>query len=87
MPSLPITTVDRMMTVTYDVLDLLIEAKFSRSKKALLVRANLLLERLRFQVRLCMDERFISVKQYAHVVGLIHEVGSMVGGWVKSVKE
>ena len=78
---------DRMMTVTYDVLDALIEAKFSRSKKALLVRVNLLLERLRFQVRLCMDERLISVKQYEYVSGMIHELGSMVGGWIKSVKE
>jgi len=67
---------DRMLTTSYDVLDLLIEAKYSR--------ANLLLERLRFQVRLCQEERLISPRQYEFVAGLIHETGQQVGGWRKA---
>ena len=78
---------DRMLTTTYDILDNLIEAKYSHAKKWLLQRANLLLERLRFQVRLCVEERLISVAQYEYLATLINEVGRMVGGWLKSAKE
>jgi hypothetical protein len=78
---------DRMLATSYDVLDLLIEAKYSREKAGLLRRANLLLERLRFQVRLCMEERFISVRQYEYISEMIHETGSMIGGWIRSLKE
>ena len=67
---------DRMLTTTYDILDLVVEAKYARSKRALLDRANILLERLRFQVRLCVDEKLMTVKQYEYVAGIIQEVGA-----------
>lgn len=78
---------DRMLTTTYDIFDILIEAKYSHMKKELLHQANLLLERLRFQVRLCSEERLISIHQYEYIAEMINEVGRMVGGWAKSVKE
>ena len=78
---------DRMLTTTYDVLDALLEAKYTRANKALLQRANLLLERLRFQVRLCVEEQLISIRQYEYLVELIDEVGRMVGGWTKRVRD
>lgn len=74
---------DRMVATTYDVLDLLLEAKYSRQKGPLLAKANIALERLRFQVRLCAEERLISLRQYEFVAGLIDEVGRMLGGWLK----
>ena len=78
---------DRMLTASYDALDLLIEAKYSRAKGDLLRRANLTLERLRFQVRLCMEEQLINLRQFEHISGLIQEAGSMIGGWIRSLKE
>ena len=78
---------DRMLATAYDVLDTLVEAKYARAKRQLLQRANLLLERLRFQVRLCLEEKLISVRQYEYVSGLVDETGRMVGGWMKSVKD
>ena len=74
---------DRILSTGYDVLEILIDAKYSRAKKTLLLRANLLLERLRFQIRLCTEERFISLKQYEYLARLINETGSMIGGWQK----
>ena len=53
---------DRLLTTAYDVLDALLEAKYSRAKRPLLDLANLLLERLRFQTRLCQEEALISVR-------------------------
>ncbi len=44
-----------MRTYAYDVLDALIEAKYTRQKLLLLDRANLTLEKLRFQFRLAHD--------------------------------
>ena len=78
---------DRMLGTTYDVFDLLIEARYSRSRVPLLRRANVMLERLRFQVRLCMEERLISVRQYEYIAEMVNEVGRMVGGWLKSTRE
>jgi four helix bundle protein len=77
---------DRILETSYDVLDILIEARYARDRRHLLVRANLLLERLRYQVRLCMEERLISVRQYEHVARLTDEVGRMVGGWAKACR-
>ena len=76
---------DRMLSTTYDALDALIEARYTHEKKAILLRANLLLERLRFQVRLCLEEKLISVRQFEFVSELINETGKMIGGWIRSL--
>ena len=76
---------DRILSTTFDVFDALLEAKYTRGKKPLLERANLLLERLRFQIRLCLEEKLISVRQYEYIAGMINEVGRMTGGWIKSL--
>jgi hypothetical protein len=78
---------DRLLATTYDVLDTLLEAKYTRVRRALLDRANLLLERLRFHVRLCQEEQLITVKQYEYLSAQIQETGAMLGGWRKAVKE
>ena len=75
---------DRILGNAYEVLDLLVEAKYTRDKARLLDRANLTLERMRFQVRLCHDERHMSTRQYEVASRIIDEVGRLVGGWRKS---
>ena len=77
---------DRILGNVYDVLDLLIEAKYTREKMGFLDRANLILERTRFQVRLAHDEKLMSVHQYETASRLLDEVGRLVGGWRKAVK-
>ena len=78
---------DRILSTTYDVLDTLLEARYTHARRPLLQRANLLLERLRFQTRLCFEEKLISAKQYEYIGALVDETGRMVGGWAKSSKE
>ena len=75
---------DRMLGTSYDVLDLLIEAKYAKDKNGLLDRVNLALERLRFQMRLCVEEKLMSVRQYEYLSEMVQETGRMVGGWRKS---
>lgn len=75
---------DRILSNVYDVLELLIEAKYSRNKAVLLDRANLRLEQMRFQVRLAHDEKLMSTHQYEVAARLLNEVGRLVGGWRRS---
>ena len=75
---------DRILRNVYDVLDCLIEAKFSKEKLVTLGRANLRLEQVRFQVRLAHDEKLISTHQYEVAARLVDEVGRLVGGWRRS---
>ena len=77
---------DRILRNVYDVLDLLIEAKYSREKAGFLDRANLILERTRFQARLAHDEKLMSVHQYETASRLLDDVGRLVGGWRKAAK-
>ena len=76
---------DRILSNVYELFDMLIEAKFTRDKLPLLDRANLRLERMRFQVRLAHDEKLIGPNQYEVAARLIDEVGRLVGGWRRAV--
>jgi hypothetical protein len=76
---------DRILKNVYDVLDGLIEARYTRGKIALLDKVNLRLEQLRFQVRLAHDEKLMSLHQYEVASRLVNEVGRLVGGWRRSV--
>lgn len=76
---------DRMQTCALDVLDLLIEAAYSKEKAAHLRRANLALEKLRISVRLSKDLRHLDFKKYEHAARLIDTIGRQVGGWLRSM--
>ncbi|MGM0488953.1 MAG: diversity-generating retroelement protein Avd [Planctomycetota bacterium] len=75
---------DRILRNAYDVLDLLVEAKYAKGKLDLLSRANLRLEQTRFQMRLAHDEQLFSTRQYEVAARLVDEVGRLVGGWRRS---
>ncbi|MBM3459792.1 MAG: diversity-generating retroelement protein Avd [Armatimonadetes bacterium] len=75
---------DRILNNVYDLLDLLIEARYTRQKESALQRANLRLEQLRFQVRFAYDERFLSHSQYGSLCERVDEVGRLIGGWRRS---
>ena len=78
---------DRIIGTACDVLDTLIEARYEPARAPLLRRANVGLERLRFQVRLCADESLISLSGYEHVSCLVDEVGRLVGGWERACRD
>jgi hypothetical protein len=75
---------DRMLVNCYNLLDGLIEARYAREKSAILQAQNLCLEKLRFQIRLCLDMKIVSPKQYGQLAEMVNEVGRMIGGWLKS---
>ena len=64
-----------------DLLDMLIEARYARDKGTLLDKANLLLERLRFQMRLAKDLKVLPLNSFEFQAKAVEEIGRMIGGW------
>src|SRR5215831_7567869 len=75
---------ERIERNLYDLLELLIRAKYSRQRQPLLEQANLVLEILRFQMRLAKDLQCLKVESYGFASRAIDEIGKLVGGWLKS---
>lgn len=75
---------DRIINISLDTLDVLIEATYTPKRLPLLQKANVELEKLRFLIRLCHDFKLLSTKQYAYISNEINEVGKLVGGWIRS---
>lgn len=65
------------------VMEMLVEAAYSREKAALLARANRKIEMLRWLVRLAKDRQVLTEKQYLFACKGLAECGRMVGGWLK----
>ena len=79
---------DRIANKAIDTLELLTMAYYSQREKKIpiLERANLNLEQMRLLIRLSHDFRCISTDRYEVISKKINEVGSIVGGWLKSLK-
>lgn len=67
-----------------DILEILIEASFTKEKLNLLRKANLNLEKLRFLIRLAKDMHYINLAAYEYQAKAVNEIGKMLGGWIKS---
>jgi len=77
---------ERIEILLFEILEGLIEAKYSREKMLRLERVNIQLEKLRFLVRICKDFRYLNLKRYEYFAGKINEVGRLVGGWLHQQK-
>jgi four helix bundle protein len=77
---------DRIERILLDILDLLIEAQYSKEKLNRLIQTNLTLEKLRFMIRLAKDLNYLPIKKYGYTVEQIDEIGRMIGGWIKHQK-
>ena len=69
--------------MTLDIVELLIEAKYSREKKSILRKINLCLEKIRILLRISHETKLVSTKSYNFASKGINEVGMMLGGWLK----
>jgi hypothetical protein len=67
----------------WSILNLLIEAAYSRQKLSLLQQGNLQLQKLRFLIRLCKDRQCLSLGQYEHAARIMNALGTALGGWIK----
>lgn len=74
---------DRIETLMLDILELLIDAAYSKNKYQMLRSANLKLEKLRYLVRLSKDLKLINMKSYEYSARAIDGIGISIGGWIK----
>jgi len=74
---------DRLEEGSLALLELLVEASYTREKGALLRAANVRLERLRYLSRLAKDLRLISVRQYEFAIRAMQAIGAEIGGWAR----
>ena len=74
---------DRIETLLLDILDLLIEATYSKNKSTALRAANLSLAKLRYLLRLSKDLELINLKSYEFSARAVQDIGASIGGWLK----
>jgi hypothetical protein len=75
---------ERIERRLYDLLETLVQARYTRDRQALLRQANLSLEVLRFPMRLAHDLQCLRTNSYGFATQALQEIGSMVGGWLKA---
>lgn len=74
---------DRIINIMLQNVDFLVEARYNRNKSAQLKSINLNLEKMRILLRICFEQRYISIKSYEYAITRINEIGKMIGGWMK----
>ena len=77
------TFADRINNLALDIVEDLVEARYSRDKGRILKRINLRLEKLRILLRLCHRLKYLPHQGYEHAMRALNEVGRMLGGWIK----
>ncbi len=74
---------DRAIAGLYDLLEGLIQARYSRNKAIQLEALNTQIEILRYQTRLMLDFSLLETKRYEYVSRKINDIGIDLGGWIK----
>ncbi len=75
---------ERIETGLLEVLELVVEAAYTRNKDASLRRANLKLEVVRHLWRLAHELKVMATRQYEHGARLLDDLGRQIGGWLRS---
>jgi four helix bundle protein len=66
--------------------DLIARATKSGDKRrSVLLEADLELDRLRLNVRLCVELKLLTSAQYEYAAAALVEIGKLLGGWIKTV--
>lgn len=73
----------RLDNLALDVVERLVEARYSRDKMPQLVQINLALEKMRLLLRLCCKQRLLDEKAHLFACEQIDIAGRMIGGWLR----
>ena len=78
---------ERLVRQALDFQETLITAGLDKGqgRKEGLQQADVQLALLRHWVRLCKDLELLTVAQYAHVSGMVIEIGRLLGSWKKKL--
>jgi len=78
--------VNRIDNLALDVVEDLVEARYTRDRLSILRRSNLRLEKLRVLLRISHDQGHLPHRGYEHSARALDEAGRMVGGWIRSLR-
>ena len=73
---------DRLTANLYDLLEGLLEARYSRQKLCILEPLAARLDLMRIQTRLLHDFQLIDMRRYEHASRLQEAVGRQLSGWL-----
>ncbi|MEM9005712.1 MAG: diversity-generating retroelement protein Avd [Cyanobacteria bacterium P01_F01_bin.86] len=77
---------DRIIQELYNLLDSLIAARYTKANRLSVLRGlNTRLQVLRYQCRLLMDFKLVSLKRYEYMHRQINDIGQELGGWIRQV--
>jgi hypothetical protein len=75
----------RLEEVAFGFHEDLLAAVHGGRKRALLAKADLQLDKLRFYLRLSQARHLTSKRQYQYAAEQVMEIGNLLGGWKKSL--
>jgi hypothetical protein len=75
---------ERLETGFLGVLEALVEAAYSRDKRAFLSRANRQLEVNRHLWWLALELKVIDLRRYEYGARLMDDLGRQIGGWLRA---
>lgn len=78
---------NRIINGLYDLLEMMITAKYTHKKLTLLYTLNVKLDILRYQTRLLLDFHLIKAERYEYAGRQLNGIGVELGGWIKNQKE
>jgi hypothetical protein len=74
---------NRIIIGLYDLLEGLIQARYSSNKLPKLETLSSHLDILRYQTRLLLDLHLMDDQRYGYAGGLLTAIGTDLGGWIK----
>lgn len=74
----------RLESHVLDVLESLVEARYTPDRRAALEQANRRLQSLRYLVRMAHDLKLLDTRRYGFAAGCIDDVGRQIGAWIRS---
>ena len=77
---------EKIQNSLIDLLMTLSDTIYSKNKKELLFYANRVIERLRLLTKLLKDLSLLSTDNYRFIISSLGEIGQMIGGWAKALK-
>lgn len=81
------TLANRIDNLAIDVIEDLVEARYTHDKLMTLRVVNRRLERLRVLLRLSYRLHYLSRDAYEHAAKSVNESGRMLGGWIRDLEK
>jgi len=75
----------RTQQAAFEFNELIVLARKTRDKRALLLQADARLEQVRVYLRLAHDLGLLTLRQYEHVSREVSAVGALLGDWIKRI--